>query len=223
MSLTFPRPMPSGGADSQAFEIARVDYGSPRTDGRIGAITAGFPLWSMRLTLQNTDVDETDEWRAWIPAQRGAQRQIFGCDLTRPYPKAYRNGFGGMTRTNGQVFDGSAASWSVTADRDVVTLTGLPAALSLSLNDYIGFKWTTSGAPRRSLVRIVEAGVATATGTLSVTVEPALPTLTPGTATAYLNAPDCLMRLIPQETQMGEIDTLHSAGGTVTAIQDLIP
>lgn len=223
MALTFPRPMPTGGADSQAFELARVDYLSPRTDGRLSSVAAGFPLWSMTITLNNGDADETDEWRAWVPAQRGASRLFFGSDLTRPFPKAYRQGFAGMSRAGGGSFNGSASSWAVNADRDVVTLSGLPASFALSLNDYIGFKWTTGGSARRSLVRVVEASTVNASGVLAVTVEPAVPNLTPGSAIAYLDRPDCLMRLVPSETSIGEIDTLHSAGGQISAIQDLLP
>ena len=222
MALTFPRAMPLGGADSQAFEIARVDYMTPRASGRINSISAGFPLWSMTITLNNGDVEETDEWRAWVPAQRGSSRLFFGTDLTRPFPKAYRQGFTGMTRAGGGAFSGAATSWSVNAERDVITLSGLPANFILGLNDYIGFKWTTGASARRSLVRAVEAVTGSAAGVLAVTVEPALPNLTPGSAVAYLDRPDCLMRLVPGQTSIAEIDTLHSAGGQISAIQDLL-
>lgn len=222
MALTFPRAMPTGGVDSQSFDLARVDYLSPTADGGGGGVTAGWPLWRMTLTLNNTDVDETEEWRAWILAQRGSQRLFFGRDLTRPFPKAYPGGFAGLTRAGGGAFDGSAATWSVNADRDVITLTGLPAGFILSWNDGLGFKWTTGGAARRSLVRCVEPVVANGSGVAALTVEPPLPTVTSNAAVAYLNQPDCLMRLVPGETQIGEIDTLHTAGGSVTAIQRLI-
>lgn len=222
MALTFPRDMPTGGADSQSFEIARVDYATARADGRINSVSAGFPLWSLSITLNNGDADETDEWRAWVPGQRGSSRLFFGSDLTRPFPKAYRQGFAGMTRAAGGQFSGAATGWSVNADRDVVTLSGLPANFVFSLNDYIGFKWTTGGSARRALVRAVESATASAGGILSVTVEPAVPTLTPGTAVAYLDKPDCLMRLVPEQTSIGEIDTLHSAGGQISGIQDLL-
>lgn len=223
MALIFPRAMPEGGVDSQSFDIARVDYASPRTDGRQDSITAGFPLWRMSLTLNNGDVDETDEWRAWVLAQRGSQRLFFGRDLTRPFPRACPEGFDGMTRAGGGAFDGAATSWSFNTARDELTLTGLPPGLPLSLNDYAGFRWGAAGAgARRALVRAVEAGTASGAGVVTVTVEPPLPTIVPGGAVAYLNRPECLMRLIPGETSIGEIDTLHSAGGTIIALQDLL-
>ena len=156
-------------------------------------------------------------------SQRGAQRLFFGRDLTRPFPKAYRTGFGTMTRASGGAFTGPATTWAVNSDRDVVTLSGLPASLILSLNDYIGFRWVTGGVQRRSLVRCVEAATASTGGIVSVTVEPAVPTITPGTAVAYLDQPDCLMRLIPDQTTLGALDVLHTAGGSIAGIQDLLP
>lgn len=223
MALNFPRDMPMGGVEDESFEIARVDYGYGRVDGSQGAVTAGFPLWRMVLTLSNADAEETDEWRAWVPAQRGAQRPFFGRDLTRPFPRAHAGGFGGMNRATGGVFSGTATGWSTNADRDVITLSGLPSALTLSLNDYIGFSWTTSGEPRRALVRCVERVVANGSGVLAVTVEPALPPLVPGSAVATLNRPDCVMKLVPSETRIGPLDLVHSAGGTIVAVQHLLP
>lgn len=216
--------MPAGGVDSEGFDLNRVDYLSPVVDGRQGSVTAGFPLWRMSLTFANATADETDEWRAWADGQRGSQRLFFGRDLSRPYPKAHVGGFGGMNRAAGGGFDGSATSWSVNADRDVLALTGLPAGLKLGHRDYVGFRWLTGGEARRALVRVIEPAVATGAGVLSdLTVEPALPGVVPGSAVAYLNEPDCLMRLVSGETQFGQIDTLHSGGGSLTGLQELLP
>lgn len=222
MALTFPRPMPTGGVDGQAFEILRVDYLSPTTDGRLGAATAGFPLWRTALTLGNGDADEVEEWIAWVDAQRGAQRLFLGRDLTRPYPKAYPKGFAGMTRVGGGAFTGAVSGWSINADRDQLTLPTLPEGLDLSWRDSVSFRWATGGEQRRALVRLVEPAIAVG-GVVTVAVEPPLPGLVPGTAVAHLDLPDCLMRLVPNETRIGELDTVHSAGGTVVGLQELLP
>lgn len=224
MSLTFPRPMPTGGVDSQAFQIARVDLASPTLNGGGGGVTAGFPRWRMSCTLANTTAEETEEWIAFLDSLRGSQRVFLGRDLTRPFPKAYPAGFDGMDRAGGGAFDGAATGWSVDTAGDVLGLTGLPAGLALGLKDSVGFRWTTGGGARRALVRVVEPAIADGSGVVSgLTVEPAVPSIVPVGAVAFLNEPDCLMRIVTEETSMGEIDTLHSGGGTVVGIQQLLP
>ncbi|MBX9707562.1 MAG: hypothetical protein K2X61_06485 [Caulobacteraceae bacterium] len=223
MALTFPRPMPTGGVESQAFQIARADFQSPTLNGGGGGVTAGFPRWRMAATLANTTADETEDWIAFLDSLRGSQRLFLGRDLTRPYPKAYPAGFSGMTRAGGGSFDGSATGWSINTAGDVASLSGLPAGLALGLKDYVGFRWTTGGSARRALVRVVEPATANGSGVISgLTVEPAVPTLVPDGAVAFLNEPDCLMRIVTEETSMGEIDTLHSGGGSVVALQELL-
>lgn len=224
MALTFPSTMPAGGVDSMAMRLRRADYLSPEVSGRVGGVAGGWPLWEMRVTLSNTDSDETDVWAAWIDAQRGPLRLFLGRDLSRPYPRDYPTGFAGLTRYGGGSFAaGTATSWSVNGSRDVVTLNGLPPALSLRYRDGLAFQWTTGGQVRRSFHRFVEPGLASGVGVLTRSIEPPMPTLVPGGATATLANPDCLMRLIPGEAEMGETDVLHTAGGRVAGIQVLLP
>lgn len=223
MALTFPRAMPSGGVDSQAFRIDRVDRTSPTVQGRSGGITLGLPRWRMSLTLANTTADETEEWIAFVDSLRGSQRTFLAHDLSRPYPKAFPSGFDGLSRAGGGAFDGSATSWSINTAGDVLTLSGLPANLPLNLRDSVGFRWTTGGGARRALVRVVGPATASGAGTITgLSVEPPLPGLVPGGAVAFLDRPDCVMRLVPEETSLGEIDTLHSGGGTIVAVQELL-
>lgn len=229
--ITFPRDMPSVGAMAQSFEPDRVDYLSPEAGGRLGAVSAGQPLWSMVVSLNNMVPDDADIWRAWVPLQRGAQRLFYGRDLDRPYPKAYRNGFAGLTRAGGGAFDGSATSWSEAMDSENnsrVTLNGLPANFPLGLCDYIGFKWddaayAAGNKKRRALVRVVEAATGSAGGVVTVTSEPPIPLVVPVGAVAHLDNPLCLMRLVTQETKLGEQGLMATtiAGGRIVALQDL--
>lgn len=225
MAITFPRPMPSAMPLSHLFEIERVDYLSPEASGRLGAISAGYPLWGARWGLPNHGQDETDEWRAWISAQRGPGRLFYGCDRRRPYPIAYRKtGFAGLVRAGGGAFDGTATSWSINGTRDVLTLQGLPAGFVFRYGDYAGFKWTTATQPRRALVRSVDVPlVANGAGQLVVTVEPPLPLLVPVGAVVNLDHPDCLMKLVPGETEIGEATRTEKLSGRVTAVQQLLP
>jgi len=209
MTIAFPRAMPLYGVGVQRFELQRVDFLSPRTDGRLNGITAGFPLWSATWTLTAMSPDRRQEWRAWVASLRGPQRQFYGTDLTASLPLAYRaTGLG--------AFGGDAASWSINTDRDVLTLTGLPSGFKLSPGDYVGFRW---GTTKRAIVRVLEAGTG---ATISFSVEPALPSVVPGSAIAHVKDAACLMRLTP-ETEIGEIGVDGILSGKIAAIQDLIP
>lgn len=219
-----PLEMPSR-VSMQQFELQRVDYGAPEASGRVGGVQAGFPLWMGVWTLPRMPVENSDEWRAWLLQLRGATRRFLGRDHARPYPKQYPDGFAVFSP-----WTGNASSWSetITADDDSeLTLNGLPAGLILSVGDYVGFKWNATetaiaGLPWRALVRVVEGGTANGSGTVTVTVEPPVPTAVPGSATAHLDSPACVMAIMLDQTNLEAIDVLKSIrGGTITAIQDL--
>lgn len=223
MAITFPRAMPLTGPARQRFEIQRVDFLSPEASGRLGAITAGFPLWSATWSLGTFGSARSDEWRAWVSAQRGPQRLFLGRDYARTFPLAYPGGFGGMVRAGTSTpFTGAATSWSQTIDGSgtpVLTLNGLPAAFAGGYGDYVDFRW---GTFKRALVRALEPAVASGSGAISFSIEPAIPSLVPVDAVAHLDGPACLMRLT-SDTDVGEIDRrLSVTGGKIVALQDLI-
>jgi len=213
--------MPDVAVVSAIFNIQRLDYQTAATDGRVFGVTAGAPLWTMKATIRDGDEDETDMWFAFLDGLRGVQRPFLAYDLTRPFPRLYPNGFGGMTRAGGGVFAGAASAWSVNSDRDHLTLSGLPAALVLSNRDGLMLRWVTGGEPRRSLHRLVAPATASGAGAVTVAIEPPIPTLVPGSAVADLAKPQAIFKQVPGESGMGEIDTLHSASGTLSAVQDL--
>lgn len=221
--IVFPREMPAGGIISQSFEPRRIDYGSPSVGGRFTSVTAGPPLWAMTMTLRDGDEDEVAEWRAFLASLRGSQRTFLAGDLTRPYPKAYIDGFAGLSRAGGGAFDGAAASWATNPLRDAHTFNGLPAAFALSYGDYGMWRWETGGVKRRALARVIEPVVGNAGGSVTVAMEPPLPTLVPASAVADFAKPQCVMRMLTDESRIGELDALHSAAGTLAAVQDLRP
>lgn len=225
MALTFPRDMPTGGVAGQKFEPQRVDFLSPEAGGHIGGVSAGFPRWAMTLALGPMGEDDGDAWHAFIPALNGQARTFYAWDLSRPYPKAYPGGFAGMTRGGGGAFpsDGAVSSWSISGDREGLTLGGLPANFALSLRDMIGFRWTTSGAQRRHAVRVSEAAAGSSGGAVTVSITPPLPVLVPPGATVYLERPSVIMRQLVDQTSLSERDANHDTTGAVAALQDLRP
>lgn len=219
MALSFPATMPLWGPARQTFEIQRVDYVSPEAGGRIGAVTAGFPLWKVEWTLGNLSLDMSDEWAAFVMAQRGAQRRFYGLDVTRRFPRLYPTGFGAFGGFTGNL----GTTWSHSVDgqgQGNLALSGGPAGVQLSRGDYVGFRW---GANNRALVRLMEAATFSGGGTIaSVAIEPTLPSVVPAGATAYLDNPTALFRLLP-DTMLGEIGRRGTReGAKLSAIQDLI-
>ena len=233
MTLTYPIDMPTTGAKLQAFEPQRVDFISPTAGGRVGAVSAGTPLWSATWELGVIDRTRSDIWRAWLMRLRGSQRTFLARDIARPYPLANIGGFSGLTRPSGGAFDGSASTWSQSIGSEgdaTVTLTGLPVGLVLSVGDYIGWRWDASGSSagsndRRSLARVVVGGTANGSGVLGVVIEPPVPTLVvPPTAIAHLDRPGCVMRLVPGQSEVGAVDRrLAITSAKIAGIQDLRP
>jgi hypothetical protein len=204
-------------ASQQEFEIQRVDYLAPESGGRLGGVTAGFPLWKTTITLGMMNLDQSDAWRAFVAAQRGSQRRFIGFDTLRRNPRAHPDGLPGG-------FSGACSGWSQTIDANgyaVLTLTGLPGGLTLLAGDYIDFRWSTY---QRTMVRALESGTASS-GSLSLSIEPPVNTqVVPGTAVAHLDNPACLMKLVSSETSLGAFGRRGPIeSGTVVAVQDLVP
>ena len=219
----YPREMPDHGASSISFEPQRVDYLSPETGGRIGAVAAGWPLWRMRLSLNNMAERDADIWRAWLANQRGGGRPFIAWDLARELPRLHRDGVPIGTAPTG---------WSQTIDSEgdaQLTLAGFVLPVMLTVGDYVGFKWDSAGAPegsygRRALVRVTKGATADAEGNMTVAIDPPVPTIVPPGAQAHLDRPACLMRLVTGSTQFGEqlVGGYTAQGGVIEAAQDLI-
>lgn len=223
MTETAPIAMPENGVASQYFEPEVVDFSTQVADGRLNGVTAGWPLWHARFSFgQSISRAKSEEWRAFVARLRGQQRRFFGGDQNRPYPLAYARGFAGQTRAGGGTFDGSATGWSVNSDRDVITPTGLIAAMELNIGDYAMLRWSTGGSARRALLRAVLPATANGSGVVALTVEPPLPTLVPSDAVFDLARPVCIMKRKP-ETKIGEMTRTQRVDGIVAAIQDLRP
>lgn len=230
--VAFPVDIPASGAAGQEFDIQRVDYQAPEAGGRLGGEQAGFPRWIATWTLGKMSRSASDEWQAWHDRRRGAQRPFFGRDLSRPYPLAHIAGFSRMRRIDGTSFSGAASAWeeAIDADQDShLTLHGLPAGLTLSRKDYVGFKWDAAGDAagtyrRRALVRVVAGAIANAGGTLVAVCEPPVSPVVPPEAVAYLDRPCCVMRIVTDQTKLGGIDRrLVLTSGTIVGLEDLRP
>lgn len=192
-------------------EIERVDYLSPTTGGRIGAVSAGWPLWRLDAEPWFRTETEAEAFTAWIDSLNGPQVP-FLAGPERTLPLAHARGLPGG-------WNGDAGGWSVNAARTGLTLTGLNAGAVLRPGDRIGFRWATEGAARATMVKVVAGG---AGATQALTVTPAVPMIVPGNAVAHVRAPQALFRLTP-ETEVGGMDGGRTRFVSVRAIQDLLP
>lgn len=213
MIVAYPATPPLPGPSRQSFELERIDYQSGDARGRIGGVTAGFPLWRLEWTLGRLTARMTDEWRAFVAGQRGSQRWFYAYDLYRPHPRFYEAG---------KPYAPVAASWSHAVDSAGVarlTLTGLNAGQVVATGDYAGFEWDIW---KRAAVRSLETIIASASGVAVFAIEPAVPAVVPVGAVANLKRPTCLMKLLPDTklaspNRMGQLES-----GTIAAIQDLV-
>lgn len=231
--LVLDFPAPASGVARCQFELNRVDYAAPQAGGRQGGVQAGWPLWSATWEIERSDPVSGDLWRAFAARLRGRIRRFYGRDVTRAYPLTAPQGFAGFVRAGGGAFGGSATGWAqnISTDGDAtIALTGLPAGLTLSVGDYIGWKWDAADAAagtyqRRTMARVVTPATASGGGAISVMVEPPVDTrVVPAGAIAHLDQPCCVMQLMPESTKIGSVGAGRAlSGGTLVAIQDLRP
>ncbi len=177
MTVTFPRVMPEGIGEVE-FELARLVRHAPERGGRVVSVMLGQPAWVGRFRTVPLWGARQGEWRAFLASLKNGARTFLAGDPERPYPFAYLAGFGGLTRAGGaDPFDGAPLTWSLNAERDVLSLTGLPAAFAVTVGDYAGLSW--SDGARRFLVRALENATGDSGGEVSFQVEPFLPPFVP--------------------------------------------
>lgn len=222
--------LPEIGQIECEFEIKRVQYLWSETSGRMGAVEAGEPRWTLAINHNAMSFEKADILRAWVRRRRMSQRIFYGRDTWRKFPVTYPAGFTGMTRAGGGSFTGAATSWSNSIDADedcTVTVNGLPAGFILKTGDYIGFKWddpalAAGNYHRRAMVAAVADAVANGSGVLSVVVEPVVPRVVPAGAIAHLDNPCCLMKLTQETKLVGNEPGNAKAGAIISAAQLLL-
>lgn len=182
MATTYPRAMPAIGYRVTTFELVRNQSVAAERGGPLISVDRGPARWAARFESGNLSMTDIGVMRAWLSSLRGSNKPFIAFDRPRRLPLS------GQSVT--------PSGWSVNANRDEITLTGV-STLRLQPGDYIGLHWS-SGA-KRSLHRVLEDVTAVA-GTGTWTVEPIVPAYV-STATAITVDPSCIMRLVGDTAQ----------------------
>jgi hypothetical protein len=166
MTITFPRDMPAD-VEAMSFDLARfVAQPGPKSP----VVEYADPMWTAEVESVILSPVRLAAWRAWWTSLRGGGYECLMWDAKAPYPVVYPNGFAGLTRATGGSFAAGTATVTALA-AFTCSLSNLPADFVLSEGDKIGF--VKSGY--RSLHVIQESATASGTGTVSLTLEPAVP------------------------------------------------
>jgi hypothetical protein len=180
VTITFPRSLPAfANMKTALFRLMQYVAVTPLRNGKMPATELGQAYWKGFFETRPLNRWEFGEFAACWDSMRGGVKTFKANDPMRPYPNAYRAGFGGLTRAGGGAFDGTADVTALTAS--TIALATLPAGFVVTAGDYVGL---TEGS-LIGLYRIIEAVTANGSGVATVTVEPKI--LSAFTAAAVAN------------------------------------
>lgn len=191
MAIIYPRDMPSCHF-SQAEFVPQYAQSHALTGGGPNAVDLAPVLWRGAWTIDVITREDAGIWSAWLASLRGGLKTFKGVPPKRRWPLKYPRGFGGLNVAGGGgAFSGAGNLSAIGVNRDTITVNQLPAGLILNPGDFVSIVVGT----RQHLHMIVEGGVSSGAGAVTVTVEPTIrPNAVTGVA-ALLEAPYCEMGL----------------------------
>lgn len=191
MTITFPRDLPAGNIwrDTCRMTPLYAQVAAPTRGGLVQVANIGRDRWGFQFETVPLIEPQAHEVAAWVRSLRGGVRLFKARFPLRDYLIAYPSGYGGMTRSGGGAFDGTATLSAVGATLDTVSLSTLPAGLVFKAGDLLSIAYA-SGV--QGLHEVMEPETAGGGGAVTLTVEP---TVLPGFAigaTVRLAQPFCL-------------------------------
>lgn len=191
-----PQPMPCG-VQTVVFDPAYAQAVNRTRGGDVQGMELADPRWRAEITWAPQDREGFQRRRAWLDGTRGVLVHALVHDALQPYPLRYPKArLEALTRAGGGAFDGTAAISALGAAS--LSLSGLPAGFALVAGDYVGL---VEGG-RYGVVRVFTDAVASAGGTVALTVYPTGQTKHfTVAAQANLVRPSCLMVLDPASVQ----------------------
>lgn len=216
--MTAPIPFPYTLFASVSFNLGRYTSQNRLYGGVTQVREQAEARWMGTFTTVPLDPAEMRAWRAFWDSLRGGLRGFVAHDEAQPYPLAYPNGFGGLTRAGGGAFDGTATFAPVGGNQFSASLSGLPAGFALAAGDMLELRQNNE---TRGLYRILSAVTASGGGAAAVTVEPRInPALFTGAALARFERPSCIMTPDPASWSYTAVGGQMSPA-TFTGIQQI--
>lgn len=197
-----PFTMPE--AEFVEASISLPIYGQSVNRLRGGAVrtrTIGHGYRTARMRTRPLNRVQRGAWRAFLANLRGAENVALLWNPHECYPAAYTS-FAGMVRYGGSAFDGTCGVASIVSVREV-SLAVLPVGFVFSPGDRIGF--IESG--RYFLADVTQGATASASGVVTITIEPELPSIFTDAATVNFYRPkgEFMLDAVPEFDSSGRL------------------
>lgn len=194
MAISYPREFPDEPFQAMRCSFDREPLGatSRSANGHIAFQEfVGGGLW--RAHYETKPLNETNygRWHAWKLSLRG-NYTFKAYDPRRCYPIAYGASLLDLTRAAGGAFNGTV---DVTAaGGETISMSGFPAAFTITAGDYISFLWLGG----RHVLKFLETVNADGSGIITgITVDPWLRAGGTVPVTGTLIRPWCEMKIVP--------------------------
>lgn len=162
MAISYPRQLPDWQFESVSFQIYRSTLRTLLRSGAAQRVEIAPPRWVARYRTWSLTNDEFDEVTTFLDTLQGGLKTVRAGDPTRAYPAAHPEGKG-LADWNGE------GTLSARGANQLRVDTPRPA-LELSVGDHVGLHQGSNFA----LHRVTEAASANSSGSLAVSVEPAV-------------------------------------------------
>lgn len=169
MTITYPRALPHHRLVDCTFSLVEPVSLSRGQGGRaVAAVEFADPYITATFETPPMSWRERSEWEAWRASLRGGLKSFITYDVSRSELAAYPDG---VPEIIAETWNGQGAATTVAGYQ--ITASGVPNGFKLMPGDLIGLQ---AGNPLRRWVGFVSEEATAGASTITVPVEPALPT-----------------------------------------------
>lgn len=171
MTITFPRDFPASISSVSGQTTLKRNQTVALTGDGPDVAEIAPPIWKGEYTIIVKGRAAIAEMAAWFTSLRGGLRTFKGIPVRAGlklyrWPLMHPRGFTGLMLLGVQ-WNGLGKLSAIGAQRDTITINGIPNGVTLSIGDFVSF----AIGSRQHLFKILEGGTS-ATNAVTVTVEP---------------------------------------------------